>query len=131
MAGSFANYLEAKLMDHWLKVSAMTPATHLYVGLSTANPGEAGAGLAEPSGNAYARVQADSWSANSGGESHNSGAITFPKATGNWGTCTHFGIFDASTGGNLCAYGDLTVVKTITSGDTPSYAIGDLSITLD
>jgi hypothetical protein len=43
---------------------------------------------------------------------------------------TQFGIHDASTAGNLLIWGDLTASKTIDSGDTASFAIGELDITL-
>lgn len=34
----------------------------------------------------------------------NGGVITFPQATANWGTVVGFGIFDASSSGNLISY---------------------------
>jgi hypothetical protein len=61
----------------------------------------------------------------------NDGAITFPTATGNWGTVTHFGIFDASTSGNLLVWGALAVSKVVNTGDTASFATGELDLTLD
>ncbi|MGB2469903.1 MAG: phage tail fiber protein, partial [Flavobacteriales bacterium] len=39
------------------------------------------------------------------------------QATGAWGTITHFGIFDASSSGNLLYHGALTASKTIATGD--------------
>jgi hypothetical protein len=41
------------------------------------------------------------------------------------------GIFDASTSGNLLAWADLTTSKLVGNGDTPSFAAGDLDVTLD
>jgi hypothetical protein len=55
-------------------------------------------------------------------------AITFPTATGSWGTVTYFGIYDASTAGNLVGYGALTSSQTISSG-APSFAVGALTVT--
>lgn len=34
----------------------------------------------------------------------NGGTITFPAATGNWGTVVAFGVYDASTSGNLISF---------------------------
>jgi hypothetical protein len=34
----------------------------------------------------------------------NAASITFPQATGTWGTVTSFGLYDASTSGNLLAW---------------------------
>lgn len=131
MAGTFSNYLENALLDHVFKTSAYTVPTNLYIGLSTADPTDAGSGIAEPSGNGYARVNHNSWDAASGGAIENTGEITFPQATGSWGTITHFFISDASTGGNMLAHGDLPTSKAITTNDTPRFADGAIDITLD
>jgi hypothetical protein len=73
-----------------------------------------------------------SYSANStAGATSNSNAITFPQASGTWGTVVALGIFDASTSGNLLAWADLTTSKLVGNGDTPSFAAGDLDVTLD
>jgi len=129
--GSFSNYLENKLLDHVFKVAAFTVPTNIYIALSTADPLDTGAGIAEPSGNAYARTQANSWAAASGGATSNSAQITFPEATGSWGTITHFAAFDASTAGNMLFHGTLTTAKAITTGDTPRFNTGELDVTLD
>jgi hypothetical protein len=71
------------------------------------------------------------WPAASGGAKSNGAAITFPQATASWGTVTHFGILDAATSGNLLCWGALSASKTIDAGDTPSFAAGELDITLD
>ena len=42
-----------------------------------------------------------------------------------------FGIFDAATAGNLLYWADLTVSKTVGSGDTAEFAVGDIDITED
>lgn len=104
----------------------------IYVGLFTAAPSDSGGGT-EVSGGSYARVQVTqddaSWAAPSGTPSStsNSAAVTFPAPTANWGTISHFGIFDASSGGNLIAWAALAASKTINNGDSsPSYAAGAL-----
>jgi hypothetical protein len=130
--GSFADYAENKILDHIVGKTAFTMPT-AYVGLSTADPKDDGSGLAEPSGGSYARVQtagAD-WAAASGGANSNANAITFPQATGSWGTVTHFALFDAATNGNMLGHGQLAVSKTVGSGDTARFAAGELDITLD
>ncbi|HWO72743.1 MAG TPA: hypothetical protein VNN21_04225, partial [Dehalococcoidia bacterium] len=66
----------------------------------------------------------------SGGAKSNGAAITFPQATANWGTVVAFGIFDASTGGNLIAWADLMSSVAVNSGQTAQFAVGDLDITL-
>jgi hypothetical protein len=132
---SFSNYLELELLDHVWGNSAYTAPATLYVALSTTTPADDGTNFTEPSGNAYARVavtnNTTNWPNAAGGAKANGTAITFPTATGSWGTVTHFGIFDASSGGNCLGTGALSVSKTITSGDTAAFSAGDLDITLD
>lgn len=130
--GGFSNYWENKILDHVFSKASYTAPT-IYVGLSTADPLDDGSGLAEPSGNGYARVvtSASTWTAASGGALSNAGDITFPEASGSWSTVTHFALFDASSGGNMLAHGTLSVSKTITAGDTAKFAVGDLDVTLD
>ena len=67
----------------------------------------------------------------SNGVSTNSSAVTFPTATGTWGTITHIGILDASTSGNLLYYTALDASKSIASGDVFTIASSNLSVTLE
>lgn len=129
--GSFCNYAEAKILDHVFKISAYTPATHLLVALSTADPTDDGSGLAEPSGGSYARVQCDGWTRSGTAPTQvaNTADITFPTATGNWGTVTHFAILD--DGGNFIAAGALDVSQDVVTGVAVDFDAGDLVITLD
>jgi hypothetical protein len=129
--GSFSNYLENKILDHIFKVAAYAVPTNIYVALSTADPGEAGGTIAEPVGNAYARTVMNVWDAAAGGATQNTNQITFPQATGSWGTITHFALFDASVAGNMLAHGALSVAKAVTNGDTPRFNAGDIDVTLD
>ena len=130
--GGFSDYWENKILDHIFGKGSYTPPT-IYVGLSTADPTEDGSGLAEPSGNGYAREQtsASDWNAASNGSLDNAGNITFAQASGNWGTITHFVLFDAATAGNMLAYGILSQSKSISESDTARFQAGDLRISLD
>lgn len=130
--GSFSDYLENKLLDHIVGKTAFTMPT-VYVGVSTADPLDDDSGLAEPSGNNYARVATagGDWNAASGGATSNANAITFPQASGSWGTVSHFALFDAAAAGNILAHGSLDESKVVGNGDTLSFAAGDLDITLD
>ena len=130
--GSFSDHWEDEILDHLFGKGSYTPPT-IYVGLSTADPGDDGTGLSEPSGNGYARVAtaAADWNAASGGALDNANAIEFAEATGSWGTVTHFALFDAATSGNMLAHGSLTQSKTIASDDTARFSAGDLDVSLD
>ena len=70
-----------------------------------------------------------SFGAASGGTTSNSGAIEFAAATGSWGSVSHFGLFDASSSGNLLIHGAFSAAKTIASGDILRIAAGDLDVT--
>lgn len=128
MAGK-SDYLENKILEHVLKNTAYTSPTTVYVGLYTAAPTDAGGGT-EVSGNNYARTAA-TFGAASGGSISNSADVTFPTPSGSWGACTHFGIFDASTTGNLLYWAALGATETPLSGNTVKFAAGALTVTED
>ena len=125
---SFTNFLETEVLDHVFGGNAYTAPVTLYTGLYTAAPSDTGGGT-ELSGNGYAR-QATAFTVTVNTAS-NTSAEEWATATGSWGTITHVGVFDASTGGNLMAYGALTASKTIATGDVFRIPAGDLDITLD
>jgi hypothetical protein len=126
---------EVIILDGIMGDPDYTPPTNWFVGLSTTTPTEAGGNFTEPVGNGYARVStADAdWDPASGTApviKDNANAITFPQATGSWGTVSHFGLFDASTGGNLRMWGVLATAKAIANLDTAAFAAAALVIKL-
>lgn len=127
---SFSNYLETELLDHVFGGSAYTAPSTLYLGLHTSNPDEDNSGTeVSTSGTAYAR-QTIAFTT-SGNTTSNTAAVEFATATANYGTVSHVGVYDASSGGNLLAYAALTSSKTIETGDVFRVPAGDLDITLD
>ena len=130
MAGSASDYLESALLEHVLRHVSYTSPTTVYVGLFTTNPTDSGPGTeVSTSGTAYAR-QAVTFGAASSGACSNSIAVTFPVATANYGTVEGFGIFDASTSGNMLLWCDSPSVA-VNSGQQASFAIGALTVSLD
>ncbi len=130
MAG-FSDYVENKVLDHVVgKTSFTMPSA--WVALFTAAPTDAGGGT-ECSGGSYARksTAGSDWAAASGGATSNSATITFVTPTGSWGTATHFALMDASTAGNQLGWGVLTTPQAIGTGNTVSFAVGELDITCD
>lgn len=134
---SFSNHLESGLLNHTFGAYTYTAPISSYIALSTADPGEDGATLAEPVGLGYKRVRATNnkttWTYANGGALENAIDLTFPEATGAWGTITHFAIMnDPNTSGAGVILGSaaLTVSKAIVAGDTAKFASGDLDITL-
>lgn len=116
--------------------TATSPYTNLYAGLHTADPGEAGnQTTSEATYTGYARVAVarttGGWTVASGVVS-NVAAITFPACTGGSSTCTYFSIGGASSGtGYLMFSGALSASLAVTSGITPSFAIGAATVTAD
>lgn len=125
---ALSNYLENALINGTLRATNYTAPATVYVGLFTSDPTDAGSGT-EVSGNAYAR-QSATFASPSNGASATNADIQFPQATGNWGTVTHFAIFDALTTGNMMYHGALTTSKTIETGDVFKIASGSLTVTL-
>lgn len=123
-----SNYLENALINGTIRGTTYTAPTTVYVGLFTSDPTDAGSGT-EVSGGSYAR-QSASFAAPSDGASVTNADITFPQATGNWGTVGWIGIFDALTTGNLLYHTALDASKTIETGDIFKIASGNLSVTL-
>lgn len=105
----------------------------LYVALLTAMPtARDGTGLVEVSGSAYTRAavlqNTTNWPAAAAGAKANGTTVTFPTATGSWGTIVGAAIYDAATGGNLLDYGALTAPTAVASGDTFTIAPGGIAI---
>ncbi len=124
----FSDFMENKIIDHMLRNQAYTPPATVYVALYTDDPTDADTGT-EVSGGSYTR-QSVTLSAASAGATSNSADITFPTATADWGTITHVGLRDASTGGNLLMHSALDASKTVNNGDTFKINAGDLDITV-
>jgi hypothetical protein len=134
-----SNYLKQQLRAHIFRTATFAKPAHLWIGLFTSSPTDAGTGT-EVSGGAYARVQRDpsdaNWTAASptNGETDNAAAVTFPAPVGaDWGVIGWIGIFDAGpTGGNLLIWGELAIHKTVNDGDAaPSFGVDALQIIFD
>lgn len=132
----FTTYFDNKALGYLFGQTAFTLGTiHFALHNGVSAPTGDGSNFQEPSSGAYGRV---SYTNNAAGwtnppttkQTQNKVAIQFPTATGSWGTVTHFGIYDAGSAGNLLAWALLAASKTIGTGDTASFAIDALTITL-
>jgi len=137
MAGSASDTTEIKILEHLVGKTAWTMPT-AYVALCTAGPGDAASaeGINEvANANNYARVETSGsdWDNAAAGAISNAAAITFNQASGSWGTVTHYALVSSGVWGEgyVICHGDLSASKTIDSGDTPEFAIGELDITCD
>lgn len=123
-----SNFLENALINATLRNTSYTSPATVYISLHTADPTDAGTGT-EVSGGSYAR-QSATFAAPSNGASATNADVTFPQATGNWGTIGWIGIWDASTTGNLLYHTALDASKAIDTGDIFKIASGSLTVTL-
>jgi hypothetical protein len=133
---AFSDYLENALINATLRNTSYTSPTNVYVALFTATTGlEANNPTAEVTGGSYAR-QAVTFDAPSGGATQNAAELTFPAATANWGTVTHFAVVDHvsntnwGTGVNVLYHGALTDPRVVNSSDTFKIPAADLDIAL-
>jgi hypothetical protein len=138
MSNAASNHVEDKTLDFWLKANSATtsaPST-VYVALFYGTAAgvltnlEAGTITDEITLGSYAR-QSVTFGTVSGGSVSNSANVTFPTATANYdGDVTCLAIMDASTSGNVLFAGELTVSKTVTTGDQFQIASGNLTVSL-
>lgn len=128
-----SDYAKNKLLDLIFGGTAWStkPGT-LYFALFTSAPDDTGGGT-EVSAGGYARVSktvggTDFEASTANGVAvTNKTAVQFPVATAAWGTVTHWGVYDASTGGNLIFWGPLPASLVIAINQTASWAVGNLS----
>jgi hypothetical protein len=144
--GMWRDTAENAFVDWFFRAEAApTLPADWYVGLFTSMPTDSAEGT-EVSGNNYARAaitrglaqwagtqSAGSTDVSSGtsGTTSNNATLTFPVPSGNWGTIVGFGLFTASSGGTLWAYGAVTPNKVVYAGDPVYYSAGQLQLTWD
>lgn len=119
-----SDYTHNSVMGLILKNTPWTPPTSLWLALFTTIPSLNGTGGVEVStaGTNYGRVQITAgagWTGPSGAnlEYSNTDNIQFLVPTGNWGTITGAGLYDAQTGGNLMWVSTMATSKTVSNGD--------------
>jgi hypothetical protein len=131
------NATKKALLDAWYSAAALgAPSTH-HFGLSTTTPAEDGSGVTEPVGNAYARVAKTADSTNFPLSTaadptikSNGTVVTWPTATGSWGTVTHCTQHDAASAGNVKDWQALGASQAISNGTTASIAASAWQSTL-
>lgn len=121
--GSLSNFAELELLDHVFN-AAYSPPAAVYLALCTADPTDAGTGASMnevANSGSYART-AITFGAASARRITQNALVTFPQASGSWGTVTHWAIVDSATygAGNMLAYGALSPSKSIVNANTPS-----------
>ena len=143
-AQNTGDYGENQIIDTIFRAQATSLGANVFIGLSTAACSDASVGT-EVAGGSYARVSVArslaNWagtqaagsttaSTGTGGQTSNNIAINFPTPSAGWGLVVATFIADAATGSNLLVCTNLTVNKTINTGDTVSFAPGQLTYTI-
>lgn len=135
MAGATI-YLQQQILNLLFRTLASYKPAGIWIALFTALPTDSGGGT-EVSGGNYARqqvTQADAnWTAPTSASPSvidNVNAITWTDPVTWSGTVVGWGIYDASSAGNLLLWFDSTD-KVVSSGDTVRFAAGALDVTHD
>jgi len=125
--------LRRALLDHITGVEEYTPPATWYLGASTTTPGDDGSNFTEPADSAYARIAISDWNTASGSSPASTTNITadaFGPADSGMGPLTHWGLFEAASGGTPQWVGEFDDAKTLGAGDTGSVAAGAIELQL-
>lgn len=140
-AQALSDYVENNATDFIFRAQTWTLGASFQIGLSTSACSDSSVGT-EVTGGSYARVSYTRSMANwagtqaaasttastgTGGQTSNNAVVSFAVPTAGWGLASHFFVIDAS---NLILCQALTVAKTINTGDTVSFPIGSITVTL-
>lgn len=110
-----------------------TPALprEYYIGLSSTAPNISGGNVTEPLSNSgYKRVKLENLSEPADGVITNEQAISFDESTANWGTMSHFVIYDALEAGNLLMYDTLSTPRNVEAATIVTIKANSLTLTL-
>lgn len=130
-------YLTDKILGHLFNIPPFDPPLVIGIALSRYNPGPSGYYLDEPPTDYnYSRIatyaswwEFDPVTITIG---NNPNPIVFPEATGDWGTITHFALFDSANygAGNMLFYGPMYVPREVTAGCIPRFDVHSLNANL-
>lgn len=119
-------YLDDNFINVALRGIAFTPPAQIYVSLYTVAPSVSGGGT-EVAGGSYAR-QLVTFVAPVNGQSSNTAEILFPVASADWGTIVAFALMDASSGGNMQYFGNLSTPRLIQTSDQVRFPASSLVV---
>ena len=125
-------YFLNQVMGNLFKTKA-TPAlpSEYYIGLSSTAPNISGGNVTEPLSNSgYKRVKLENLSEPADGVITNEQAISFDESTANWGTMSHFVIYDALEAGNLLMYDTLSTPRNVEAATIVTIKANSLTLTL-
>lgn len=127
------NYFETLVLNAFRGTTATAPAK-VYAALFLSDPTETGTAGTEAAYTGYVRKEITFASPTTSGANvttQNSAEIIFPTPTAAAGTVTHVAIMDASSGGNMLVYKQLSSPITLTSETAPRFAIGEIALAMN
>ncbi len=144
---SKGNTFETELLEHVLNntdlaligdatgLRGSSTAGSLYISIHTADVGEGGDQTTnECNYTSYARVaiarSGSAWTV-TGNSATNAATVAFPACTGGSNTATNFAVGTASSGAGKVLYKGSAGSLAISSGITPQFAAGQLTVTED
>lgn len=130
--GGLSAYVKNGIINHVFGGVMFSPEPLLYAGYMTTAPTETVPGT-EPSAAGYARVSFNNtlsmFPSASNGVKQNALMVNFPEASGDQGTVTFVGYWDAQTGGNFIFYYSVTS-RNVIALDVPQIASNSITLSL-
>ena len=136
---AFSQYFATQVLS-WVKGAPFpTALSNVYISLHSADPGVAGTNADETAAItntanrttiASSALGAVSGASGGGFEITNTGVVQLTTSANNSNaiTVTHFGVWDAASGGNFLASGQLTSSVDVELGDTVQFNIGSMAV---
>ena len=126
---AMSDTLEISFLDHVTGNAAYSPASAVYLGLTTSSGGFADGNTGtEVVGNGYQR-QAITFGAASTSSVANNAAVTFPRSTAQQGTVYGWGLFSAQSAGDLLYHGMFSSIRAVLVDESFYVASGAISLT--
>lgn len=133
MASGWTNYAVNKILEVVLRGTSFTFPTNFYIGIFTTDPTDSTGGT-EFTGYGSRKaiaVGSAAWNALSGGSTASAidNQLTASATGGTSGAnITSYGLFDASTAGNLWFWANVTTANPIVAGNPVDFPIGNITI---
>ena len=128
-----STFLEHAILNHFFRSASQPAPATLFLALYISDPTDDDIGT-EIAGGGYMRqiiTFAEPQQVGGRGQTQNNAQVTFPTATDNWGTISHWGVRDALTGGNLLTYAPVPTPKLIEQGDEAKFNANAITISVD
>jgi len=120
-------YLANAVVNAALRNTPFTLPATVYVAVYTVAPTPSGGGTEVGIGG-YGR-QTAVFSAPVNGSTSNTAEVLFPIASADWGTIVAFALFDASSGGNMLYFNNLSSSRDVLANDQLRFPAGQLVAT--